>query len=87
MPRKAKAAPRRKARGKPVKPASPELTREEVLALEEAALRSRKAERTWRKMSDPAPAEDDGMDSVEERLVSKENEDRHSARRWKYFSK
>lgn len=65
---------------------APEMTPEEVKALEIQVDSSKRAENSWLKMTDTTP-EDDQWSDTEESLIRKPAEGQHAARSWKHFSK
>lgn len=85
--RKIRKPARAVSRKKISKPKTAEISPREVAALETAAVRQQESERTWLKMTDSAPEDEDRWSAVEENLLSKTQERDHPERRWKYFAK
>ncbi|OGS36772.1 MAG: hypothetical protein A2506_01640 [Elusimicrobia bacterium RIFOXYD12_FULL_66_9] len=83
-PRKTKAPARRLVVKKAKKAASPEMSAEEVIALEHISQRYEQSERAWQRMTS-LPGGDETWNQVEEHLLTQGGQD--AERRWKYFSK
>ncbi len=85
--RSAKAVSRAKApsrRSSLKKPATPEITPDEVVHLEQISQRYEQAELAWARMTAP-PDGDDTWTKVEEHLLTHAAQDQD--RGWKFFSK
>lgn len=77
------AAPRNK---KKILKITPPISAKDVAELEVSALAQKHSERSWKDMT-TAPPGDDSWTKVEEDLIKKPQDQAHSERRWKYYSK
>jgi hypothetical protein len=90
--KKLKAKSQKAAARSSVKPArkakilKPEFSPEEVTSFEQQVARHQHSESAWQRLA-AAPEGDDRWTEVEEHLLSKEQQQDHAERRWKYFSK
>ena len=76
------AAPTKVARRK----VGTDWTPEEVIHFEQQAENHKKSEQAWQRLTDPG-VEDDRWSTVEEHLLTKDQQSANAERRWKFFSK